>query len=201
MDRTSREGHVFGSILLLANKLQSWGDGLFDELTLKQWFLLLMISKIKIQNPTIKEIADFTRTSRQNTKKMLEQLEKKGFVHINQSEVDARALNVSLSKNIRFLFHEPAFSTAMPKLTRPARRAGLVVLNSVDGIKRGCSRYCAFRQHHHHHHTAGGPCRSVRGVGFRSRWHPPGPSRFSAAAKSHSASVHKQIQGDAYRLI
>lgn len=97
MNRTEKEEYVFGSTLLLANKLQIWGDNVLDDLTMKQWFLLMLISKMGIQNPTIKEIANFTGTSRQNVKKMLEHLEKKEYVSIDKSETDARALNVTLS--------------------------------------------------------------------------------------------------------
>jgi len=98
MNRTDKEEYVFGSILLLANKLQIWGDNMIDDLTMKQWFLLLLISKMGILNPTVKEVADFTGTSRQNVKKMLEQLEKKEYVSIDKSKKDARALNVTLSR-------------------------------------------------------------------------------------------------------
>lgn len=98
MNRTYLEEYIFGSIILLANKLQIWGDAVIDDLTMKQWFLLILISKMGIQNPTIKEIADFTGTSRQNVKKLLEHLEKKEYVQITKSGKDARALNVTLSK-------------------------------------------------------------------------------------------------------
>jgi DNA-binding MarR family transcriptional regulator len=97
MGRTIQEEYIFGGILLLANKLQLWGDGLLDELTLKQWFLLMLISKMGTKKPTVKEIADFAGTSRQNTKKMLELLKHKGYVVMNQSETDARGLSITLS--------------------------------------------------------------------------------------------------------
>jgi len=97
MNRTTQEQYVFGSILLLANKMTAWGDGILDEITFKQWFLLLLISKMETNNPTVKEIADFSGTSRQNTKKMLEQLESKKFIVLSKSETDARALKVALS--------------------------------------------------------------------------------------------------------
>ena len=97
MHGTVLEEYIFGCILLLANKLQIWGDGLLDDLTLKQWFLLMLISKMKTENPTIKNISDYSGTSRQNTKKMVEQLAKKEYVRIDKSGGDARALSVSLT--------------------------------------------------------------------------------------------------------
>ena len=97
MNRLNHEAYVFGMFLLLANKLQIWGDSILEDITLKQWFLLMLISKMA-QKPTIKQIADFSGTSRQNTKKMLEQLAKKNYVRISKSKTDDRALNVVLTK-------------------------------------------------------------------------------------------------------
>jgi len=98
VDRTNQEEYVFGAILHLANKLQMWGDGIIEDITIKQWFLLLLVSKMNIKNPTVKEIADFTGSTRQNTKKILEQLEKKEYVKIIGSKTDERALNVKLTE-------------------------------------------------------------------------------------------------------
>jgi DNA-binding MarR family transcriptional regulator len=98
MDRTAREEYIFGSILLLSNKIQVWGDSILSDLTLKQWFLLLLISKMENKNPTINEISEFSGTSRQNIKKMLEHLDGKKYLKIKKSKTDARALNVSLLK-------------------------------------------------------------------------------------------------------
>jgi len=98
MDRTAREEYIFGSILLLSNKIQVWGDSILSDLTLKQWFLLLLISKMENKNPTINEISEFSGTSRQNIKKMLEHLDRKKYLQIKKSKIDARALNVSLLK-------------------------------------------------------------------------------------------------------
>jgi hypothetical protein len=47
MDRTATEEYIFGSILLLSNKMQVWGDAILSDLTLKQWFLLILISNMK----------------------------------------------------------------------------------------------------------------------------------------------------------
>ena len=103
MNRLNHEAYVFGMFLLLANKLQIWGDSILEDITLKQWFLLMLISKMA-QKPTIKEIADFSGTSRQNTKKMLEQLAKKNYVRISKSKTDDRALNVVLTKKTYSFF-------------------------------------------------------------------------------------------------
>ena len=106
MERTETEQYIFGSILLLSNKMQIWGDKILLDITLKQWFLLLLISKMNNPNPTIKEIAEFSGTTRQNVKKMLEQLNEKKYVKIKKSKTDARALNVTLLKKTFDYFKE-----------------------------------------------------------------------------------------------
>lgn len=41
------------SLFQLSNKLQAEGDKLSNELTLKQWFLLLLLYKGNLKNPTV----------------------------------------------------------------------------------------------------------------------------------------------------
>ena len=108
MDRADRAEYLFGSILLLSNKFQIWGDNLIPELTLKQWFLLILISKMDAQAPTVKEVADFSGTSRQNVKKLLEHLESEGFVRLSRSKTDARAWSVALTPRTFAYFSENA---------------------------------------------------------------------------------------------
>ena len=112
MDRATIEADVFGAVLLLANKLQIWGDGIVPGMTMKQLFLLLLISKIGKQNPTLTEIAAFSGTSRQNVKKMLEQLETKGYAVLCKSETDGRAMCVSLTEKAAAYFAENEATSA-----------------------------------------------------------------------------------------
>ena len=118
MNRTIYEEYIFGCILLLANKMQVWGDGIVEDITLKQWFLLMLISKMHATNPSVNEIADFSGTSRQNIKKMLGQLEKKGYVLMSKSETDARALCITLSDKTWTYFskHEEKAADSVNKL-------------------------------------------------------------------------------------
>ena len=106
MNRIESEAFVFGGIMLLANKLQIWGDGIVEGMTMKQLFLLIVMEKMENKNPTITEVAEVSGTSRQNVKKMLIQLEEKGFVNMGKSEADARAFNVSLSEKAYAYFAE-----------------------------------------------------------------------------------------------
>lgn len=89
---------MFGYTLILANKIQSMGDGLIKEFSLKQWFLLITVKNMPGESPNVNEIAEVSGTSRQNVRKMLEILSRKGYVSLGASRSDARALTVSLTQ-------------------------------------------------------------------------------------------------------
>lgn len=102
--RTGKEHYVIGAISLISNELNNLG-GALKGITFKQWFLLLMMSKMDKGAKTVNEIAEFAGSSRQNVKKMLGGLEEKGFVKIEKSKTDARALSVVLTdKAYKFFF-------------------------------------------------------------------------------------------------
>ena len=113
MNIIEKQQNIFGFILMLANKFQNMGDKIFDELTLKQWFLMLMISKMTIENPSIKQISDFTSTSRQNVKKMLDILGKKGFVTMEKNKTDERSFSVILTNKTKQFFVDNAQESEM----------------------------------------------------------------------------------------
>ena len=78
MDRTENEEYIIGCICLLSNKIIGFGDAMLPDITFRQWFLLLMISKMGENEKNINSIAEFTGTTRQNVKKLLTPLERKG---------------------------------------------------------------------------------------------------------------------------
>lgn len=97
---TERENQqfIFGVIFLLANKLQLLGDRVTGEITLKQWLLLNILSQMDEDFPNYNDIAKAVGTSRQNVTKMISALEKKGMVELKPSEVDQRAIYVTLTQ-------------------------------------------------------------------------------------------------------
>lgn len=101
MDSAKEKAYIFGSIFTLANKLQVLGDKFDENLTIKQWLLLAGIHKSENEMPTISKIAELIGNSRQNVKKMVLILEKKGFVKIQKDSQDARAQRVSLTEECR----------------------------------------------------------------------------------------------------
>ena len=94
MEIPARE-YLFGSIFLLANRLQTLGDGYLEEVTLKQWLLLIMIRVMDKEQPSVTEVADFMGSTRQNVRKMREGLEGKGYVELSPNSGDRRTLSVA----------------------------------------------------------------------------------------------------------
>lgn len=98
MKRTEKEETIFGNIMILANKLNQLGDLIFPDISCKQWFLLLIISKMDAEEKSLNGIAEMAGSTRQNIKKMLVPLEKKGYVVISKSQHDLRSLSINLTK-------------------------------------------------------------------------------------------------------
>ena len=95
MKDLQKESFIFGSLFVLANRVQNLGDKADPVLSIKQWLLIAAISQCGSENPTISEIAKVIGSSRQNVKKMAALLEKIGFVRLQRDDNDARAIRVS----------------------------------------------------------------------------------------------------------
>ena len=103
MDIATKE-YLFGSIFLLSNKLQMLGDQYLQEITLKQWFLLMMIHTLGNKNPSVTEVAGYIGSTRQNVRKMLKVLEPKGYVKLTQNTDDKLNLSITLTEQTRTFF-------------------------------------------------------------------------------------------------
>ncbi|MDF2522947.1 MAG: transcriptional regulator [Clostridiales bacterium] len=90
---------IFGSLFLLANKLQVAGDRHLaeDDITTIQWFLTVMILQFPDTPPTLTEVAELMGSSRQNVKQLALKLQDKGFLIIDKDNKDARALRLKLT--------------------------------------------------------------------------------------------------------
>lgn len=92
-----KKAYIFGAIFFLSNKIQNAGDKIFDEITTKQWFLLISIIRSGIKNPTLTEVSKIIGYSRQNVKKLSIHLEEAGLVKLQKDVNDSRALRISLT--------------------------------------------------------------------------------------------------------
>ena len=103
MDIIDKQKFIFGSIFLLANKLQVIGDQYLqkDGITTKQWFLTAMISQFQDNHPTLSEVAELMGSSRQNVKQLALKLEEKGFISMEKDDQDGRALRLKLTENFK----------------------------------------------------------------------------------------------------
>ncbi|MFT9493548.1 MarR family winged helix-turn-helix transcriptional regulator [Anaerosolibacter sp.] len=100
MKSLDQQRYIFGSLFLIANKLQVIGDQYLgkDDMTTKQWFLTVMISQFRDNPPTLSEVAELMGSSRQNVKQLALKLEEKEFLRIEKDEQDARALRLKLTE-------------------------------------------------------------------------------------------------------
>lgn len=108
MDILDKQKFIFGSLFLLANKLQVIGDKYMgrDNMTTKQWFLTVMISQFGDNPPTLSEVADLMGSSRQNVKQLALKLEEKDFLKIEKDEQDARALRLKLTEKSKVFWEK-----------------------------------------------------------------------------------------------
>lgn len=84
---------LFGVLNAFANRLQSVGNTFFEEMSWKQWFVLLGISLFE-NPPTINQVAQVIGSSHQNVKQILLKLEKAGFVELYTDETDRRKIRM-----------------------------------------------------------------------------------------------------------
>lgn len=84
---------MFGMMFLLGNKLQVLGDSFYEEITSKQWFVLLML-KMFDEYPTINELSEAMGSSHQNVKQLVLKLQAKGFIELYIDENDKRKTRV-----------------------------------------------------------------------------------------------------------
>lgn len=91
---------IFGDIFMLANRLQTVMDKSNNDLTAKQWFVMVMLGMFE-EPPTLKELAGQCGYSHQNTKQLVLKLEEKGFVVIKKDRYDMRAMRIITTERIR----------------------------------------------------------------------------------------------------
>lgn len=90
-DNESRQKAIFSTLFIVTNKLQTLFDNHIPELSLKQ-FMLLSLARQSSDRLTFTRLGELLGCSRQNIKKLAEALMKKGFISIQQSPYDSRAM-------------------------------------------------------------------------------------------------------------
>ena len=80
-DTQHRVQAIFSSIFVLQNRMQTAGEKLQTEISMKQWLLLAM-AECCPEPRTLTNVGNLMGCSRQNVKKLALALEKKGFVRL-----------------------------------------------------------------------------------------------------------------------
>lgn len=94
---------IFSSLFIVGNKLQTIFDNHIPQISLKQFMLLSIVRQSK-EPLTFTQLGNILGCSRQNIKKLAEILEKKGFVIMQKSPHDTRAMCICLTDKVNDFF-------------------------------------------------------------------------------------------------
>ncbi len=99
--------HIFiGMLTALSNRMQAAGDLFYEEITYKQFFLLICLNLFRGNSPTINELSDVMGSSHQNVKQLVLKLEKNGFVKTHIDSADRRKLRVSMTDKVNLIHNK-----------------------------------------------------------------------------------------------
>ena len=137
---------AFGLLFAASNRLETAGDRYLQELTAKQWYLLLCLTTFFERPPTLSQLAGQMGSSRQNVKQLALKLEKKGFVALVRDESDRRALRVAPTERLEEYraqrqeqdgaFVEELFAGVAPADLAAANRLLLALCNRLEEMER-----------------------------------------------------------------
>lgn len=99
----NRRKAIFSSLFIATNKLQTLFDNHIPQVSLKQFMLLSIVRQSK-EPLTFTQLGNILGCSRQNIKKLAEILEKKGFISIQQSPFDTRAMCICPTEKVEDFF-------------------------------------------------------------------------------------------------
>ncbi|MGG3837904.1 MarR family transcriptional regulator [Paenibacillus thiaminolyticus] len=88
---------IYGTLFALANKLQTKGDAYLRDITSRQFMVMLAILHLAEGEATIINIANKLGTTKQSARQMISSLEKKGYIVAKPSQLDRRAVNISIT--------------------------------------------------------------------------------------------------------
>lgn len=97
-DKVPKNLVTYGLLFTAANRIQAAGDRSMTELTMRQQFLLILLSLFDEYAPTLQELAEVFGSSYQNVKRMATVLEEKGYLSIRKDRMDRRKIRIELNK-------------------------------------------------------------------------------------------------------
>ncbi|MEG0593530.1 MAG: MarR family transcriptional regulator [Coprobacillus sp.] len=97
---------LFGLFFAFSNRLQVAGDHFYEEITCKQFFLLICLSLFQEYPPTINELSDIMGSSHQNVKQIVNKLVEKEFLEISPDNQDKRKLRIVMTDKMNQFQHK-----------------------------------------------------------------------------------------------
>ncbi len=94
---------LFGTFFAFHNRLQTTGDAFYEEITCKQFFLIICLELFGENAPTIKELAEVMGSSHQNVKQIVDKLERSGFVKMQKDKKDKRKIRICSTEKLESL--------------------------------------------------------------------------------------------------
>lgn len=85
---------IFSSIFILQNRMQTAGEKLQTEISMKQWLLLALLEHTP-EPKTYTNIGKLMGCSRQNVKKLASALQSKGFVKLIESKNNSICVEIT----------------------------------------------------------------------------------------------------------
>lgn len=92
---------VYGMLFAVSNRIQTFGDEQFEDITMKQHFMMIVLGLFGEKSPTLKELADAVGCSYQNIKRMAANLEKNKYVTIVEGDKDKRKRHIVMTDKLR----------------------------------------------------------------------------------------------------
>ena len=96
--RAGKESFAVAATSFFTNEFARYADSFSGEATYRQWFLLTMLRNMGEGGHSVREVAEFAGTTRQNARRMLEPLERRGLVTLRWSRSDARTMDVRITR-------------------------------------------------------------------------------------------------------
>ena len=106
---------LFGYFFAMSNRLQTVGDRFYEEITCKQFFLMICLRLFENGAPTINELSEIMGCSHQNVKSIAGKLEEKGYLEIRPDSDDARKLRIRLTNKADSLAKKYQKKDLIPK--------------------------------------------------------------------------------------
>lgn len=94
---------VFSTLFIAGNKLQTLFDSHIPQISLKQFMLLSLVRQAE-EPMTFTQLGNLLGCSRQNVKKLANILVKKGFITLQQSPLDMRAMCMCPTEKVNDYF-------------------------------------------------------------------------------------------------